>query len=103
MTYIDPATNKSLQFITNNWELSAATIAHIYKERWQIEIFFKWIKQHLKIKTFMGTSHNAVLTQVWIALIYYLLLAYIKFQTKFGKPLLELTRIVKETPAWSIH
>lgn len=97
VTYVDPATNKSLRFITNNWELSAATIALIYKERWQIEIFFKWIKQHLKIKTFMGTSHNAVLTQVWIALIYYLLLAYIKFQTKFGKPLLELTRIVKET------
>jgi hypothetical protein len=97
VTYHDKKKDETFQFLTNNWELPAATIAYIYKERWQIEIFFKWIKQHLKIKTFMGTSHNAVLTQVWIALIYYLLLAYIKFQTKYGKPLLELTRIVKET------
>jgi len=60
-------------------------------------LFFKWIKQNLKIKTFLGTSKNAVLTQIWIAMIYYLLLAYIKFQTKFKKSLLELTRMIKET------
>jgi len=60
-------------------------------------LFFKWIKQNLKIKTFLGTSKNAVMTQIWIAMIYYLLLAYIKFQTKFKKSLLELTRMVKET------
>ena len=79
-----------------NIELTAEEVALIYKERWQIKLFFKWIKQNLKIKTFLGTSKNAVLTQIWIAMIYYLLLAYIKFQTKFRKSLLELTRMVRE-------
>lgn len=97
VTYYDKEKNETYQFLTNNWKLSGATIANIYKHRWDIEVFFKWVKQHLKIKTFLGTSHNAVLTQVWVALIYYLLLTYIKFQTKFGKSLLELTRMVKET------
>jgi len=83
-------------YLTNNFELSALQIAAIYKQRWQIELFFKWIKQNLKIKTFLGTSENAVLTQIWVAMIYYLLLAYIKFQTKFKKSLLELTRMVRE-------
>ena len=61
-----------------------------------LELFFKWIKQNLKIKTFLGTSENAVLTQIWVAMIYYLLLAYIKFQTKFSRSLLELTRMIRE-------
>ena len=84
-------------YITNNFDLTALQIAGIYQDRWQIELFFKWIKQNLKIKTFLGTSKNAVLTQIWIAMIYYLLLAYIKFQTKFEKSLLTLTRMIKET------
>jgi len=84
------------QFSTNNFHLSAYTITHIYKARWEIEIFFKWIKQNLKIKTFLGTSKNAVLTQIWTAMIYYLLLTYIKYQTKYNHSLLHLTRIIKE-------
>ena len=97
VTFYDKEKHETYQFLTNNWKLSGATIASIYKHRWDIEVFFKWVKQHLKIKTFLGTSHNAVLTQVWVALIYYLLLTYIKFQTRFTKSLLELTRMVKET------
>lgn len=93
---LDKEKGQIYEYLTNNFELSAEEIALIYKERWQIELFFKWIKQNLKIKTFLGTSKNAVLTQIWIAMIYYLLLAYIKFQTKFRKSLLELTRMVRE-------
>ncbi len=73
---------RSTNFITNNFQLAPTTIAAIYKQRWQIELFFKWIKQNLKIKTFLGTSKNAVMAQVWVAMIYYLLLAYIKFMSK---------------------
>ena len=95
--YYDEETKKEYIYLTNNFTLTALQIAGIYKDRWQIEIFFKWIKQNLKIKTFLGTSKNAVMTQIWIAMIYYLLLAYIKFQTKFKKSLLTLTRMIKET------
>jgi IS4 transposase len=84
-------------FLTNNFKLAASTIAQIYKSRWQIELFFKWIKQNLKIKSFLGTSKNAVLTQVWVAMCYYLLLSYIKYQTKFGNSLLYLSRVIRET------
>ncbi len=87
---------KQYIYLTNNFELSAKQIADIYKDRWQIELFFKWIKQNLKIKTFLGTSKNAVMTQLWIAMIYYLLLAYIKHQTNFKKSLLKLTRMIRE-------
>lgn len=96
VTYYDEENKKEYQFITNNFELSAGTIAAIYKSRWQIELFFKWIKQNLKIKTFFGTSRNAVLIQIWIAMIYYLLLAYIKSKTKFLGSMLDLTRIFSE-------
>ena len=85
------------EYITNNFKLSGEEIAKIYKERWRIENFFKWIKQSLKIKSFLGTSENAVMSQIWTAMIYYLILSYIKFQTRFDRPLLELTRMVKET------
>lgn len=95
--YYDREKQEEYCYLTNNFELSAAQIANIYKDRWQIELFFKWIKQNLKIRTFLGTSKNAVLAQIWIAMTYYLLLAYIKFQTKFKKSLLELTRMIKET------
>lgn len=94
--YYDEESKKEYVYLTNNFKLVAKQIADIYKDRWQIELFFKWIKQNLKIKTFLGTSQNAVMTQVWVAMIYYLLLAYIKFQTKFKKSLLELTRMIRE-------
>jgi hypothetical protein len=96
ITYFDEITDKTLTFMTNNFQLSAKTIAQIYKARWDIELFFKWIKQNLKIKTFLGTSPNAVLVQIWTALIYYLLLAFIKFQTKYQFTLLHFTRVLKE-------
>ena len=88
---------KKYEFITNNFALTGEQIAFVYKDRWQIELFFKWIKQNLKIKTFLGTSRNAVMTQVWVAMTYYLILSYIKFQTKFEPSLLALTRMIKET------
>ena len=97
VTYYDPDSEKTLQFLTNNFSLAPTTIAAIYKARWQIELFFKWIKQNLKIKSFLGTSQNAVLTQVWVAMCYYLLLSYIKYQTKFKYPLIELSRVLRET------
>jgi hypothetical protein len=96
VTVFDEEKNKVLRFITNNFKLSASTIASIYKDRWKIELFFKWIKQNLKIKSFLGTSPNAVMTQIWVALIYYLLLAYIKYQTKYKNSLLYFTRVIKE-------
>jgi len=101
--YDDRETGKVLVFLTNNFRLAASTIAQIYKARWQIELFFKWIKQNLKIKSFLGTSKNAVLTQIWAAMIYYLLLAYIKYQTKWRYSLLELTRMIREMLFERIH
>jgi hypothetical protein len=92
----DEEREKTLVFLTNNFTLAASTIAAIYKARWQIELFFKWIKQNLKIKSFLGTSKNAVMTQVWVAMCYYLLLAYIKYQTKYRNSMLELSRVIRE-------
>ncbi len=82
--YRDPETGQYYQFLTNNFTLSAATIAAIYKDRWKVELFFKAIKQNLKIKAFVGTSKNAVLTQIWIALIVYLLVAFARYSAKTG-------------------
>jgi transposase len=96
ITLYDQEKNEELTFFTNNFKLAATTIAELYKHRWQIENFFKWIKQNLKIKTFLGTSENAVMTQVWAAMIYYLLLAFIKFQTKYAWSMHELARIIGE-------
>jgi Transposase DDE domain/Domain of unknown function (DUF4372) len=93
--YRDPATGKHYVFLTNNFHLAARTIAAIYKERWQIELFFKWIKQNLKIKTFLGTSRNAVLTQIWVAMCLYLLLAYIKFMSKLGLGMQQILRLLQ--------
>lgn len=95
--YYDKDRDKTLVFLTNNFHLSALTIAQIYKARWQVEIFFKWIKQNLKIKTFFGTSKNACLTQIWIAMCYYLILAYIKYQTRYRYSLFYLHRVIGET------
>jgi len=94
--YYDKEREKLLTFLTNNFKLAATTIAQIYKSRWQIELFFKWIKQNLKIKSFLGTSKNAVLTQIWVAMCYYLLLTYIKYQTKYSFSLLQLSRVIRE-------
>ena len=91
---LDKKQNKNLVFITNNFKFAASTIADIYKARWQIEIFFKWIKQNLKIKSFLGTSKNAVLIQIWVAMIYYLILSFIKAQSRYPKSLHLLTQIV---------
>lgn len=89
--------NREYLYLTNNFILTASQIVACYRERWQIELFFKWIKQNLKVKSFLGTSRNAVLSQIWAAMIYYLLLAYLKFQTRFERSLLELARMVRET------
>ena len=93
--YRDPVTGKHYVFLTNNFKLSARTIADIYKARWQVELFFKWVKQNLKIKSFIGTSKNAVLTQIWIALCIYLLIAYIKFQSRLGKSMQQILRLLQ--------
>jgi hypothetical protein len=93
----DEETDKYYSFLTNNFKLAASTIAAIYKSRWQIELFFKWVKQNLKIKTFLGTSYNAVMIQIWVAMCYFLLLAFIKYQTCYRYSLLSLSRVVKET------
>jgi len=93
--YRDAKTGKRYVFLTNNFKLSARTIADIYKARWQVELFFKWIKQNLKIKSFVGTSKNAVLTQIWIALCMYLLLAFLKFQSKLQKSTQQILRILQ--------
>src|SRR6266567_5854532 len=75
VSYFDPERSKRLKFLTNNFTLPARTIADIYRQRWQAELFFKWIKQHLRIKAFYGTSENAVKTQIWIAVSIYVLVA----------------------------
>ncbi|RJX20410.1 MAG: IS4 family transposase [Desulforudis sp.] len=93
--YRDQETGKEYRFVTNADHLDARTIAALYKERWQIELFFKWIKQNLKIKTFLGTTLNAVLTQIWIALIVYLLLAFLKFRAKLGHSMQQILRLLQ--------
>ena len=93
--YRDAETGKHYVFLTNNFQLSAKTIADIYRARWQVELFFKWIKKNLKIKSFVGTSKNAVMTQIWIALCVYLLLAYLKFQSKLPKSMQQILRLLQ--------
>ena len=79
-----PKPDKRLKFLTNNFVLPALTIAQIYKCRWQVELFFKWIKQHLRIKAFYGTSENAVKTQIWIAVSVYVLVAIVRKRLGLG-------------------
>jgi Transposase DDE domain/Domain of unknown function (DUF4372) len=95
VAYTDPATGIDYRFVTNAHHLKAKEITEIYKERWRIELFFKWIKQNLKIKTFLGTTSNAVLTQVWIALCVYLMLAYLKFKAKLGSSMQQILRLLQ--------
>jgi putative transposase len=93
--YTCPDTGRDYEFLTNIEHLAAETIADIYKSRWQIELFFKWIKQNLKLKGFVGTSPNAVLTQIWVALCIALLLAYLKFSTKVALSLQQIARLLQ--------
>jgi putative transposase len=93
--YRDPLTGKHYIFLTNNFKLAAKTIADIYKARWDVELFFKWIKQNLKIKKFIGTSKNAVMTQIWVALCMFLTLALIKFQSKLKKSMQQIVRLLQ--------
>jgi putative transposase len=92
--YKDADTGKHYVFTTNNFKWSAKTIADIYKQRWQVELFFKWIKQNLKIKSFVGHNDNAVMTQVMVAMCVYLILAYLKFQSKISLSLQQMSRLI---------
>ncbi len=93
--FVDPDTGRRFEFLTNNHSLSPLTIARIYKERWQVELFFKAVKQNLKIKTFVGTSPNALKTQIWTALIAILLLKYLQLKAKRGWSLSTLVALLR--------
>lgn len=95
--YLDTTTSKHLVFLTNNFKLPAQTIANLYRCRWQVELFFKWIKQHLRIKSFYGTSENAVKTQIWIAVSIYVLVAIIKKQLNLTASLYTILQILSIT------
>ena len=97
VTYIDVATRKRFKFLTNNFTLPAVTIAQIYKCRWQVELFFKWIKQHLRIKAFYGTSENAVKTQIWIAVSVYVLVAIVRKRLGLDASLYQILQILSLT------
>jgi hypothetical protein len=94
VVFVDPATGKRLVFITNNFDLPALTITQLYKARWQVELFFKWIKQHLRIKAFFGTSENAVKTQVWIAVSTYVLVAILKKRSHLPHSLYTILQVL---------
>jgi hypothetical protein len=98
VSYCDPVTGKRLKFLTNNFTLPALTIAQIYKQRWQVELFFKWIKQHLRIKAFFGTSENAVKTQIWIAIAVYVLVAIVRKRLSLEATLYQILQILSLTP-----
>lgn len=93
--YRDAETGKHYVYVTNHFKLAAKTIADIYKSRWQVELFFKWIKQNLKIKSYIGTSKNAVLTQIWIAMCVYLILAFIKMQSRLSRSMQQILRLLQ--------
>jgi Domain of unknown function (DUF4372)/Transposase DDE domain len=109
VSYFDAETKKRLKFLTNNFALPALTIAQIYKQRWQVELFFKWIKQHLRIKAFFGTSENAVKTQIWIAVSVYVLVAIVRKRLELDASLyqilqiLSLTLFEKAPILWALH
>ena len=97
VSYLDMETRKRFKFLTNNFTLPAVTIAQIYKSRWQVELFFKWIKQHLRIKAFYGTSENAVKTQIWIAVSVYVLVAIIRKRLMLPISLYQILQILSVT------
>jgi len=94
ITFRDEEQRRTFVFLTNHFQLDALTICQLYKLRWQIELFFKWIKQHLRIKSFFGTSINAVKTQIWIAISVYVLVAIIKKELKLERSLHEILQII---------
>lgn len=94
VSYRDPEDGKILIFLTNNFDLPALTIAHLYKLRWRVELFFKWIKQNLRIKHFFGTTDNAVKTQVWIAVCVYVLVAIVRKELSFEPSLSQILQIL---------
>jgi IS4 transposase len=93
----DPDTGKTLVFLTNNFALDAGTITELYRCRWQVELFFKWIKQHLRIKAFFGTSENAVKSQIWIAVSVYVLVAIVRKRLNIAASLYEILQILSLT------
>jgi len=93
----DPESGKTFVFLTNQMTLPAASICALYKSRWQVELFFKWIKQHLRIKRFFGTSENAVKTQIWIAVSVYVLVAIVKKRLNLDASLYTLLQILSVT------
>ena len=97
ITYVDAVTDNRLKFLTNNFALPALTIALIYKCRWQVELFFKWIKQHLRIKKFFGTSENAVKTQIWIAISIYVLVTIVRKRLGLEASLYQILQILSIT------
>jgi len=96
--YIDPETGKRLVFLTNNMTVSSETITKLYKNRWHVELFFKWIKQHLHVKSFYGRSDNAVRSQLWISVCVYLLMAILKKRLELPQTLNEILQILSVTP-----
>jgi transposase len=97
ISYFDAETDNRLKFLTNNFTLPALTIAQIYKCRWQVELFFRWIKQHLRIKAFFGTSENAVKTQIWIAVSVYVLVAIVRKRVRLEASLYQILQILSVT------
>ena len=97
INYFDAGTKKRLKFLTNNFALPALTIADLYKQRWQVELFFRWIKQHLRIKAFYGTSANAVRTQIWIAVSAYVLVAIVRKRLDLRASLYQILQILSVT------
>ena len=97
VSYLDVKTRKRFKFLTNNFMLPALTIAQIYKSRWQVELFFKWIKQHLRIKAFYGTSENAVKTQIWVAVSVYVLVAIVRKRLTLEASLYQILQILSVT------
>jgi len=95
--YHDENTGKTFSFLTNNFAIPAQTVADLYRYRWQVELFFKWIKQHLRIKSFFGTSENAVKTQIWIAISVYVLVAIIKKRLNLSTDLYTMLQILSLT------
>jgi putative transposase len=95
IVFRDVELNREFEFITNRFDWSASLVAQIYKQRWQVELFFKWIKQNLKLKSFVGLSNNAVMTQIMVAMCAYLMLAFLKFTSKFKQSLQQMIRLIR--------
>jgi IS4 transposase len=93
----DEESGTRVTFLTNNFALKPDLVAQLYRQRWQVELFFKWIKQHLRIKAFLGTSENAVKTQIWIAVCTYVLIAIVKKRLKLSHSLYEILQILSLT------